>query len=73
MDCPCCVPELYEMGGDINCNFTSPAVPVPEPALTPSPTEVWLLPRRRSWSAVADDDDVIVALSGVGGAGVARC
>ncbi len=43
INCPCCVPELYEVGGDIDCDFTNPALPIPEPDPTPSPTKVPLL------------------------------
>ncbi|CAM9276523.1 unnamed protein product [Ectocarpus sp. 12 AP-2014] len=33
VDCPCCVPDTYEMGGDIECEFaySSPPVSAPTP------------------------------------------
>ncbi|CBN74084.1 hypothetical protein Esi_0012_0167 [Ectocarpus siliculosus] len=45
VDCPCCVPDTYEMGGDIDCEFaySSPPVSAPTPvsvegnASTPAP------------------------------------
>lgn len=38
MDCPCCVPDLFEMGGDIDCEFEYSASPIASPLLTPAPT-----------------------------------
>ncbi|CAN0444024.1 unnamed protein product [Ectocarpus sp. 12 AP-2014] len=38
VDCPCCVPEVYGVGGDIDCDFVASAPPIPVPAATPSPT-----------------------------------
>lgn len=38
VDCPCCVPELFEMGGDIDCDFKVSAAPIPTPVDEPAPT-----------------------------------
>ncbi|CAM9258334.1 unnamed protein product, partial [Hapterophycus canaliculatus] len=40
VDCPCCVPDVYEMGGDIDCDFAHSAAPIPALDPTPSPAEV---------------------------------
>lgn len=39
VDCPCCVPDTYEMGGDIDCDFLYSAPPIAAPLATPSPSE----------------------------------
>lgn len=38
VDCPCCVPELFEMGGDIDCDFKVSAAPIPTPVDESAPT-----------------------------------
>ncbi|CAM9746779.1 unnamed protein product, partial [Ectocarpus fasciculatus] len=35
VDCPCCVPDTYEMGGDIDCEFEYSSPPLPTPAPVP--------------------------------------
>ncbi|CAN0311324.1 unnamed protein product, partial [Pylaiella littoralis] len=42
VDCPCCVPDVYEKGGDIDCIFTHSTAPISGPIPSSSTNEVML-------------------------------
>ena len=46
------MPELYEMGGDIECDFKASAAPIPTPVDRPAPT---VAPTTKSPTIAPDD------------------